>query len=130
MCVIVCVCVGGGRCCVHCKETTINRTVCPQRARLIHRCSRQPLTALTAPNRCAQALHAPPGGAPATEQAEHRRACLGGLARVALRLGDVAAGKAAALQVRSLSLLPAGSWQQAAAALRFGLRWQMSALWH
>jgi hypothetical protein len=47
-----------------------------------------------------QALDAPPGGASAADQSEHRRTCLGGLARTMLKLGDVQAGKAAALEVR------------------------------
>ncbi|GBF91989.1 hypothetical protein Rsub_04713 [Raphidocelis subcapitata] len=50
------------------------------------------------------ALDAPPGGASATDQAEHRRTCLGGLARTLLKLGDVQAGKAAALEVEDPAL--------------------------
>lgn len=58
-------------------------------------------THLARPCRAAQALDAPLSGVCEAEAAEHQRACLGGLARAALRLGEVAEGKAAALQVRT-----------------------------
>lgn len=49
--------------------------------------------------RAAQALDAA-AGAPEAEQEELRRGCVAGLARTLLHLGDLAEGKAAALQVR------------------------------